>query len=76
MDKLEPILAATFKIHPEDLTDASRIGEVPGWDSLSHMNLIANLESRLKIELTGDEIAEMQSVRQIKETLRHRGIVL
>ena len=76
MESLENHLASLFRVNPEVVTDASGIGELDGWDSLSHMNLIADLESRYGIELTGDEIAEMQSVGTIKKILMNKGAKL
>jgi len=76
MDPLERIVTSTLKISPEELNAESRVGETPGWDSLSHMNLILAIESDFSVEFTGDEIAEMQSVRQIRETLERRGVSL
>lgn len=76
MDSLEIILARLFRVAPESLSDASGIGDLDGWDSLSHMNLIADLEARYKIELTGDEIAEMQTIAAIKTILKTKGIEL
>ena len=76
MESLEDQLATLFRVKPEAITDASGIGELDGWDSLSHMNLIADLESRYGIELTGDEIAEMQSVGAIKKILVNKGAKL
>jgi acyl carrier protein len=76
VESLEHILAAIFKVNPEVLSDTSTIGDLDGWDSLSHMNLIAELESRYNVELTGDEIAGMQSVAAIKTVLKAKGVAL
>lgn len=36
--------------------------DVPGWDSVGHMNLIGELESRFGITLEMDEIIALDSV--------------
>jgi acyl carrier protein len=46
------------------------MSDVANWDSLTHMNLIVNIEEEFKIELTGDEIAEMTTFEQIKEVIQ------
>ena len=42
---------------------------VDSWDSLTHMELIANLECEFDIEFTADEIMEMTTVAQIRKLL-------
>jgi acyl carrier protein len=44
------------------LLDSMGFQEVPGWDSLGHMNLINELETRLGIILEMDEIMAIDSV--------------
>jgi len=48
--------------------------EVPTWDSLQHMNLIARLEQEYAIEFTFDEIVEMQSLTEIRRVLKTKGV--
>jgi len=46
----------------------------PEWDSLKHIEIIVAIEGTYKIDLTGDEIADMTSVKAIREQLANHGV--
>jgi acyl carrier protein len=46
--------------------------EMEGWDSLSHMQFITTLEGEFGFELTGDEIANMRSLGDVKKIIEAR----
>lgn len=73
-DELKKILSSTFKVRESELADSATINDIPGWDSMSHMDLVLNLENTFSIKLDGDEIADMQSVKAIFETLKKHGV--
>ena len=43
------------------------------WDSMTHMFFITKLEETYTIELTGDEIVDMQTVGDIKKIIISKG---
>ena len=43
------------------------------WDSMTHMFFITKLEEEYGIELTGDEIADMDTIGDIKKVLISKG---
>lgn len=47
--------------------------DVPAWDSLGVLTLIAGLDEEFGIQLTEDEILEMSSIRDILELLGRHG---
>ena len=50
--------------------------DVDAWDSLTHMELVVSLESAFELELSFDEIVEMNTVEAIKRILVEKGVVL
>lgn len=72
MEPLSVLLARVF--NTQELPDSAGMADVQGWDSLTHMDLIAQIEETYSLELTGDEIAEMQSIGSIREILARRGV--
>ena len=66
MDKIDEILVKTFKISPEESQKNLGMGDVAQWDSLTHMDLIVNIETELNIELTGDDIADMTTFDAVR----------
>ena len=75
MQKLKKIMASVFRVHEDTISDEARMSDVPGWDSLSHMNLILEIEREYGIQLSGNDIAEMQSIPKIAEILSHYKVV-
>lgn len=70
MEKLNQILSENFKLSLEETSKNYGMKDVNNWDSLSHMNLIVAIEDEFKIQLTGDEIAEMTTFDKIREILQ------
>lgn len=66
MEKLNHVLVDNFGLSINEVTQNLTMKDVSNWDSISHMNLIVNIEEVFKIELTGDDIAEMTSFDQIR----------
>jgi acyl carrier protein len=47
--------------------------ELSSWDSMTHMILVSRLEEGFDVEFTGDEIADFQTVADIRMALSKRG---
>lgn len=57
----ERVLGVLRKYLPE-VTIASHIDNLKGWDSLNHLRCLLGLEDEFKISFTPEEMAEMTSV--------------
>ena len=69
MKDINKILVNVFGISEEKISDDATMNDVPGWDSLTHMDLITAIEKDFCFELDGDEIAEMTSIGNIRKVL-------
>jgi acyl carrier protein len=69
MEKVNSIIATTFKISIETASENHTMKEIRTWDSLKHMELIVSIESEFGIEISGDDIAEMISLDAIRQTV-------
>lgn len=72
MDRVRKILAETFRVSLNDITDNTSIEEIDTWDSLTHIEMVVALESQLGLEFDGDEIAEMISVEMIEKIIKEK----
>ncbi len=70
MAKINEILIKIFKISPEESEKNLEMKDVAKWDSLTHMDLIVMIEDELKIELSGDDIADMVTFDAIRGTVK------
>ncbi len=71
-EDIRKILADTFRVKSDDITSKTTIQNIDTWDSLTHMELVANLESGLEMEFDGDEIADMISVSAIEQIVSRK----
>jgi acyl carrier protein len=69
MEKLNKIISRILEIDESKISDDLDMNNVSSWDSINQMALIAAIEEDFEIELTFDEISEMNSVRKIRELL-------
>lgn len=69
MEKLNQVLVDNFGLSINEVTQNLTMNDVSNWDSISHMSLIVNIEEIFKIELTGDDIADMTSFDQIRSVV-------
>ena len=71
---LEKVFSVVFGIPEANVHDSLELRKIDGWDSMSHMILITRIEEEYQIRLTGDEIADMQSVGDSRRALHSRGL--
>ena len=67
--KLREILANALDIEPEELDDNASQKNISEWDSFALMAMVTGLEEEFKIDLTLEEIMEMESLQKIKQIL-------
>ena len=71
MEKINEIIAKTFKIALEEATKNLEMKDVDRWDSLSHMDLIVAIEEEFNIQLSGDDIAEMITLDNVRRIVKN-----
>jgi acyl carrier protein len=70
----EEIVASVFGVSPSQITGTTSNQTLAEWDSLGHMNLIVELESRYGVSFSPEEALAMTSVDTIKRALANHGI--
>ena len=66
-------IAKVFEISPEQLTPDTLRDDIPAWDSLGVLTLMASLDSDFGIVLSDDDVQSVKSVRDILEIMRRNG---
>lgn len=51
------------------INQETKLKDFSNWDSMNHMILITHIESEFNIQLTGDEIADLQTVGCINKLI-------
>lgn len=73
---LEKIFSEVFVIPEASVVDSLALSDIPTWDSLAHMMLIIRFEETYQIQFTGDEIADIKSVGDLRSALLAHGAKL
>ena len=70
MNDLHALLADIFSISEQEISDDLQLQSISSWDSMTHISLISGLEKKYEFQMTGDEIADIKTVQDIKEILQ------
>lgn len=71
-EQLKVTFANALDIESDEVNDSTSPDTMPDWDSLAHLNLIANLEKNFNIQFTMEEVIEMNTFSKIKQVVsRH-----
>ena len=74
-DELERVFRDVFGDESIVLTDATTAADVPGWDSLGHINLMFSIEERFGVQFEGNQLAEFANVGELERFLEANGHV-
>lgn len=64
-----------FEEPADHLKPETKKADIPGWDSLGILNLMAGLDSEFNILLSEAEIAKLHCVDDILSLLKQRGLL-
>ena len=66
-------IAALFEVSPLELAPNTVRTDIPAWDSLGTLTLMASLDSDLGIVLSDDEVQTIKGVGDVLEVMRRNG---
>ena len=74
-EKVIRIASETFRVNPDkiDLHEISQ--NIPGWDSMAHLDLITRAEKTFGIEISGHQAMDIKSLNDLKSVVEERGEV-
>ena len=67
--RMREIFGRLFRTDPTGLDDSSRRGELEGWDSLAHLDLVAELEGQFGVAITPELALEIETMGDAKRVL-------
>ena len=73
-DKLKLSFVESLGIKEIQFNESLKYQEIPQWDSIAHMALVAKIENEFDIMLDTEEILDMSSVIEIKKILGNHQI--
>lgn len=63
--QLRNFLATQFGVDESDISEDLSFGDLPQWDSLGHMSLMAAIEEKFGVEVNADAIADLVNFKAI-----------
>ncbi len=71
-EELTSVFRLVFDNNQITINNETTSNDIVGWDSFSHMNLIAAIEEHFKIEFTQSEALNFQNVGELMATLQKK----
>jgi acyl carrier protein len=68
-ERLEEIARKVFADDSLLLTDSTRAADVPGWDSLAHVNFVYSVEEEFGVQLSDDEFVGFEDIGDLKRII-------
>ena len=66
-NELKKIILDTLKLDEFDIEDETTAPEVPGWDSLNHVNVILAVEKHFNIRFKNLEVLRLKNVGELQK---------
>jgi len=67
MDQLREVVARSFGIPVDSVTDSLSRDNLEVWTSLNHLLLVTDVEEQLGIRFTTDEVLRIHTYRDLRE---------
>lgn len=70
--KIRTIMAEILEVNENEILEDSSIGDIPSWDSLHHLEIIAEIEKNFGIQFTPDVLMDLEDFSDIVEAVNRR----
>ena len=74
IDELKAAFCGAIGMAPDSDFESAAYGQTEGWDSVAHMALVAEIESKFDIMLDTDDVIGMSSFPVAKTILAKHGV--
>jgi acyl carrier protein len=72
LNQIELLLKKVFHFNEISITESTTANDIYGWDSLTHMTVIAELEEHFAVQFTFDEVSEFNCIGDILQTITEK----
>ena len=71
-DELRAVILGALKLDDWELTESTVAAEVPGWDSLSHINVMLAVEKHFAIRFKNVEVLRLTNVGELQRLVNSK----
>lgn len=68
-DKLKSVILKELKLDEYDIQDETLASQVPGWDSLNHINVILAIEKDYGLRFKGYEVLKCKNIGDLQKLI-------
>ena len=68
-DKLKKVILEVLELDDFDMQDETTADQVPGWDSLNHINVILAVEKEYNLKFKGLEILRVKNIGELQSLI-------
>ena len=69
---MQPLFRDVLDVPDLQLTRQSNAGNVEGWDSLAHVNLVMAVEKRYRIKMALGELQDLKNVGEMADLIQKK----
>jgi acyl carrier protein len=71
-DELKAVILGALRLDDWELTDSTLAAEVPGWDSLSHVNVVLAVEKHFGVHFRSIEVLRLTNVGDLQRLVNSK----
>ena len=64
--ELKQVILAALKLDDWDIQDHTQAPEIPGWDSLSHVGVISEVEKHYGVRFSNREVLQLKNIGELQ----------
>jgi acyl carrier protein len=65
-NELKKVLLEALRLDNWDIREETKASEVPGWDSLNHVNVIMAVEEHFRVRFKTSEVLKLKSIGDLQ----------
>lgn len=72
-ERIQEIFRTVLRDDTIELAADTRAADLPGWDSLAHINAMFGVEQEFGVQFLGDEFARVATIGELEQLLAQKG---
>ena len=73
-DRLRQVFISSLELGPDVTVEELKYRDIPSWDSLGHMSLVAAIEDEFGVQFETEQVIDMSSFKVAVDMLRGMGV--
>lgn len=74
LEEVKAIIAENLKVDVSALSEDTAIGDLPEWDSLHHLQIVAAIEQKYGFQFEPDVLMDLEDVSDIVNAVEKRTV--